>query len=270
MMPFTLPGLKQRSHRQRLALFFVVLSCSLCPKIAWSQFNITVEQFDQWVFSNTGNEQGARAAMKSRVETEIMKLESQLLPLSDTQKDKIRLAGSGDIKRFFDDYAEAREKFLAMGEIGQEKINEAYQLASPLMQRLNQGLFGDDSLLQKVAYSTLTPVQTELVEERRKIVRQRQTDRVFRVFIAQLENTIPITGEQRVKLSELLRNRIKLKKPGSQHSDAVIYLKLSELPEKVFEPIFDEQQITALNALFRHGRGMRAFLIRQGAIDENE
>ena len=76
--------------------------------------------------------------------------------LSESQKQKLRLAGQGDIKRFFDRVADS-----SGSSAGQTDPNQnIWQEIQPLQIELNTGLFGDESLFAKTIKRTLDREQT--------------------------------------------------------------------------------------------------------------
>jgi hypothetical protein len=68
--------------------------------------------------------------------------------LTDSQRAKLRLAGRGDIKRFFDAVEDKRREF----ERDRHSLRtglEALRRLEPLSQVFNEGPFGDGSLFAK-------------------------------------------------------------------------------------------------------------------------
>ncbi len=233
-------------------------------------FQITQTQFESWIFSGMQNSIAARKALTERIEIEIDRVE-QFTPLEESQKKNIRFAGKGDISRFFMDVDEAIEKFKqkeAQGEIGQDQINELYQLAMPLQQRLNKGLFGADSLLKKVARATVNDQQAAELKKRQRNQEKRKLELAYAAYVGNLNRHVPMTTKQRDAFLGLLRNDVKISSPSGQYLTYVIMIKLSELPAEKIEAIFDDAQINAIRSMFPQAKMIKASLKQMGAWDE--
>ena len=110
-----------------------------------------LEQMDQWVFGRYGGSGGAHSKLDSSLLLRIQDLE-RTCGITEAQKMKLRLAGRGDIKRFFDRLEELKRKLQQ----GQNDPNaNIWQAIQPLQVELNTGLFGDDSLYAKTIKRTL-------------------------------------------------------------------------------------------------------------------
>ena len=123
--------------------------------------------------------------------------------ITEAQKNKLRLAGRGDIKRFFDKVEALKRKFQQ----GQNDPNaNIWQEIQPLQVELNAGLFGDDSIYAKTIRRTLSPEQAARFES---LSRERTTSR-FRAtvewFVAHLDKGLGLTDSQRQRFVELLVN----------------------------------------------------------------
>ena len=108
--------------------------------------------FDQWVLGGRNRDQ-IENQLKSLLTLHVESA-NRACELSAAQREKLRLAGEGDLKRLFGAIDQAREKF---GEVGQDqqKLNECYQQASILQTKMQSGVFDESSLYQKVLRQTL-------------------------------------------------------------------------------------------------------------------
>src|SRR6056297_2230411 len=106
--------------------FVLVAGLHLGARTASGQQNvITLQQFDAWIFNRLGDSSSARVSLQARIDLELQRLE-RAVSLTEPQKSKIRLAGMGDIKRFFDRVKRARQEFVELGVVQQNDVNEAY------------------------------------------------------------------------------------------------------------------------------------------------
>lgn len=268
--PVQLPRKRFASLFRLIVLLFaqwVVLSPA--PVVA-QNFNIDIAQFDQWIFSNMQSPENARRLLADRVEMEIHRI-GLATELHESQKEKIRLAAKGDIKRFFDKVEEAHRKFEAMqaeGRIGQNDINEIYQLAMPLQQQLNSGLFGGDSFMQKVSRAGVNEQQAEELRRREQERQERQTESLIAYVIANLNRQIPMLSEQRQQLSDLLNENVKVKAPSAQYATHVVMIRFSELPREKISAILDAPQLKAIEKHFDQAVAMKQHLKTMGLLDE--
>ncbi len=228
---------------------------------------ITVQQFDAWIFSQMRDESNARALLKSRIELEIERLD-RVASLTDPQRAKIRLAGTGDVERFFDQVRKARQAFAELGLVQQNNINEAYQLASPLAQRLGAGLFGEESLLKKVALAVRDPEQAEAIREHEQLRLKRRKNLAIRSQVAMLGRSIPLTADQRKQLSDLISESVEVTNCPPAFYGTLIFYRLSEVPKDRLSEFLDDRQIGALETRFRQAANARAALLQLGVIDE--
>ena len=70
----------------------------------------TDEMFDQWVFQQSRNVAEARRRLDCMLALRIEEVD-RAAQLTDAQKQKLRLAGKGDMKRFFARYETVKKKF---------------------------------------------------------------------------------------------------------------------------------------------------------------
>jgi hypothetical protein len=93
--------------------------------------------------------------------------------LTEMQKQKLHLAGRGDIKRFFDSVEEERRQILMIDEnsLDRKRVDEIAQAARQLRHLLDLGPFEEGSLFTKAVYRTLTPEQAGRGEFLRETVR---------------------------------------------------------------------------------------------------
>ena len=246
----------------------LLLACFATPANAM-QFNIGVDQFDRWIFNRMQTEVATRAGLRSRIEIERIERSAEL---SESQKKKIRLAGQGDVKRFFDDVAEARQAFLALaedGQIDQAKMNEAYQLASPLAQRLNTGLFDEDSLLQKVAAGTVDEEQSRKMLARAEKVQKYRAETAIMTHLAIVCRVVPMTQKQRDALADLVRDRVKIGKAKSVYLTQLITYRLGQHEDEL-KKILDDAQMKAFGTMLDQARMFKQNLKAQGLLDDDE
>lgn len=113
------------------------------------------ENFDRWVFVDGRSEPERRKYLEEILRSKV-ELAGVLHDLTAAQRAKLRLAGRGDIKRFFDQVEDRRNAF----EIERRTFKTAYpalQRLVPLSQIYQEGPFDDGSLFAK----TLRKIEDE-------------------------------------------------------------------------------------------------------------
>jgi hypothetical protein len=113
------------------------------------------ENFDRWIFGEGMDEQGRRIKLQSLLMEKIGRVMKDR-DINGAQLRKLRLAGSGDIKRFFDRVEGRRPEF----EVARKNFNAGRMLLrelEPLSTEFEDGPFGDDSFFAK----TLKKIEDE-------------------------------------------------------------------------------------------------------------
>jgi hypothetical protein len=224
------------------------------------------DQMDQWVFGRLGGSAGAHAKLDSAL---LLRIETvdRVCRITEVQKNKLRLAGRGDIKRFFDKVEALKRKFQQ----GQNDPNaNIWQEIQPLTIELNDGLFGDDSLYAKTIGRTLSPEQAarfQIQESERAAVRYHAT---IDWFISHLDKGLGMTEDQRRRFSELLASDTHPPRRFGQGDYWYLMLQITRLPEAKVRPIFDEPQWRLLTHQFPQGRGMAQRLKLLGVLVDDK
>ncbi|MDA0282152.1 MAG: hypothetical protein O3B13_00990 [Planctomycetota bacterium] len=261
------------SAQTRLLLAMVlVMSCSAYGDVVvFGQVGFTDEQFEQWVFQQYGNSTTARTKLNESLELYTEDVHRSC-DLSDSQLRKLRLAGRGDVERFFRRFAEAKEKFQKIRN-DQQKVNQIWQDISPLQMQLSSGLFDRDSLLQKSLVNTINRQQflqyTKLDDERRRFHHESK----IKLVITMLDQAAPITAEQRRRLTELLREETSPSRKGGQYEYYAMMYQVAQISEPKLKPILDDVQWQVFNQQLAQMRGMEQWLKQNGMLpngDEDE
>lgn len=226
---------------------------------------IGIEQFERWIFQNSNAEQ-ARMTFASKIELEITRIE-QATTLLEAQKERIRLAGQGDLKRFYDRVEKVRREFRAMEQgLNQNNVNEVHQLTLPLQAEVRRGLFGPGSLLQKVVAATLDEQQLEIMRLEAERQQKLKMENAVMVYLTQLGRLIPMTAAQRQALLDLALANMKSFNVDDRYANYLVRYRLSMIPIAEFEPIFDEAQLTSLQKNLQQGQALKQMLQQQGAL----
>ena len=225
------------------------------------------ENFDQWVFGGR-NASAAKSRMDSLLTMKIEEVE-KTCGINEAQKAKLRLAGRGDVKRFFDRVEDKRKKFQAVKN-DQNKVNEIFQEIQPLQVTLAQGPFGEGSIFLKSLKRSLDPGQSEKYE---RVEREKQLFRYrakVDLVVAMLDNAVGFNADQRRKFAKLLVEQTKPPRKFGQWDYQVVLLQASRLPADKVKPLFDDAQWRALGQQFEQAKGMETFLLKNGFLAEDD
>ncbi len=169
----------------------------------------------------------------------------QLCGLTSAQRAKLTLAGQGDIRKFWERVGVARGNYvLAWG--NRDRMIAIWPNIQELFKEVDSEFFTKSSFFYRSVEGTLDPVQRQkYVEEQRKRERYHYEARLG-LSIAKLERGMPLRGEQRERLIDLL---VETSQPleGVGESDVAMLLNaLSQLPEHQLRSILDDVQLDAL------------------------
>jgi hypothetical protein len=133
------------------------------------------DEFDQATLGAKGAE--ARAAARRRLDSllaaRIAAMDS-ICGLSASQKQKLELAGRGDLKQLFDRVEKSRKEFQVAREDGTfDAVRNLLDTdIATLRTALRSGPFDDDSLFARVARKTLSAEQADKYDRRRQLAAQ--------------------------------------------------------------------------------------------------
>jgi hypothetical protein len=201
----------------------------------------TDEQIEGWVFGDNASE--ARQRLDSRLAMQILDLD-RACQLTDAQKTKLRLAGRGDIKRFFDRFDEFKRK-VQFTQHDAQKMQRVFQEIPHLQALLQLGLFHEDSLLVKSLRNTLSAEQFARYEERRAL---RHRENVLKaVHILEfgwegVERDSLLREDQRRDLIALITHETRPSRRPSPYDPQLLLLQLGRLPEEKLKRLFDQNQ----------------------------
>jgi hypothetical protein len=231
-----------------------------------AQFN--PEQVDQWIFSRWGGAQGAKSRLESNLELRIDDLE-RACELTDVQKKKLKLAGQGDIKRYYDRIEELKRKYGG-GPSQPNLNNNIWQEMQPLQIELNNGLFGDDSIFVKTVKNTLTALQVRRHEDltRRRVEERRRA--TIELFVVQIDKALGLSEPERGRLVELLVSETQPPKKYGQADYWYLMYQMTRLPESKIKSILDEPQWRLLSRQFTQARGMEPWLKSNGLLAQGD
>jgi len=226
-------------------------------------FEINEKWFDQWIFRGTTSGK-SKARLLALLELQVAAVDRSC-ELTEEQREKLKLAGRGDIKWLFDELDDARDQFLTVRR-DQEKFNKFWPEVQPLQGKLNSGIFDESSFFHRILKRTLDPEQTAQYDEQERRRKKFRYEAKLGVVVATLESGMPLRDEQRKRLLKLLTEKTRPPQMFGQYDYYVIMLQVARLPEEQVKPIFDDAQWRALSQHLLQAKGMEPFLKQNGFL----
>ena len=121
-----------------------------------SQFRIADGTLDKRIFGKAADRAAARTQLEKLLAHRLAGI-NKLCDLSEAQRDKLRLAGQGDIRHFFDRVERLRER--ARSDLDESGHRAVLREAALLHRSYQSGLAGGNSLFAKKVSSVLSPEQ---------------------------------------------------------------------------------------------------------------
>jgi hypothetical protein len=242
------------------------VACGAATALA-QQFQLTEAQYDSWVTNGRGK---AEELVEAQLTAQIGRLD-EACNLSDDQRQKLLLAGRGDLDRYLADVAAVRTKLVGQ-KYEQRKLSEVYGEIRPLAQRLEQGVLGAGSLFQKVKSSVLD-------DEQRAAYLRWASERSsyhyrakLKLFVAALDQLAPMSGEQRKRLVELLidSTRPPNRQSGSQLDWWYVVVQAADAPQDKLAEILDNAQLRSFQQAVRQAPQFRQMLKMQSVVPFDE
>jgi hypothetical protein len=229
-------------------------------------FVMADENFEQWIFREFQNAAGARGRLDSLLTLNIETV-AGACGLSEAQRQKLWLAGRGDIKRFFDSVDELRRKFQSV-KTDQNRLQELFRDVQPFHATIAAGPFGETSIFFKALKNTLTSEQSALYEE---AARQRRAF-LYRArieeLVVKLDEALTFRASQRRQLGKVLLEETRPPVQFGVYDDYVMLWQAAKIPEEKLKPVFDDRQWRTLTRHFEKVRGLEPFLKSNGLLPD--
>jgi hypothetical protein len=217
---------------------------------------------DRWMFGKNRTEAKAREDFEKQLKLAIESID-RACKLTVGQKEKLRLAGAGDITLYFAEVDNIRAEFDGAAQHPNE-VNRLLQRIQPLQQRMHS-LFGPGSILKRVSDQVLEQSQRSRLEKAEAERLRFSFDAALKTMITKVERARPLSAAQREELMKLLKDAEGPKVHGRYMQHFVMYSLAKMQPQ--LRRILDKQQLAAMDSLFRQGLQMERMLKQQGYID---
>ncbi len=224
---------------------------------------LRVPDFDQWMLGGK-----TRDSIENQLRSQLLlHVESvnRACELSNAQREKLQLAGDGDLDRLFRAVEQLREEFREVGE-DRKKLQTAERKVSALQIKLEGGVFDDSSLFQKVLRLTLDRDQLARYDRQERERRKFHYEGKIELAVANLEVGISLRAEQRQRLIKLLLDETEPPRKFGQYDFEFIFYQAAKLEERKLRTILDEAQWPVFKNVLDQFRGMEATLKSEGYL----
>jgi hypothetical protein len=222
------------------------------------------QQFDMQIFGRVESIDGARARMNEALTRQVQTWDGQY-GLTSTQKQKLYLAGQGDIKRLLDRVEALRKEFL-LAKFDRNAVTECLREARRLRRALETPSLGNHSLLAKILATTITEEQKARHNDLVRAYQSGPFDAGVAEAAARLGGVLNLRPEQHRKLLRLLQSEIRQPRQVGGSIYAYVMHQLSKLPEDKVRPIFGDSQWKFLHELLVPWSQAEEFLENDGFI----
>ena len=229
-----------------------------------NQFVMNDENFEANVFQPSGNARQARISIENKLKLQINEI-NRICKLDDTQIQKLKLAASSDVRRFFEEVDVIRKKFKA-GKHDQNAWNQVWQEIHPLQTKMAGGLFGESSFFSKSVRKTLSEEQCAkydaVVAERRRFRYKCSIETSMTHF----EDAVPLSHSQHEAIVALMLEETQPPLVFGQYDHHAVMYRFSRVSESKLKSILDDRQWTMAKVQINQNRGMEQFLVQNGII----
>lgn len=226
---------------------------------------------EQWLFNGQAKFSTARQNLEKKLDAKLNVI-SRVCELTQEQRAKLHLAGSGDINRFLRECQKMQRGFDATD---QQKMNNLWQELQPLRNRFNASLFENNSMFARVQKSALEKEQFKVLERRRRERLEFAVETAIHQVIAQFDNAAPLNSESRKALTDLLTESVPL--PAAmdttqqrQLAQQYVLFSCSKIPPEKLEAIVGEENWRILSQGIQNCAGYLSHFQSIGMIKKEE
>lgn len=195
---------------------------------------------DAWVYGNRGNRGLSQQTLENRLDMKVDEI-ARAAGMTEQQRQKLHLAGLGDIRHFADRVDAIKLKHQAT-EFSQQEWNAIFQELRPLQADLRRGLFGADSLFDKTLHTILSSEQAERYN-RAEFDRQLFQHRArVEMTVLRFAKALALRDEQRKRLTEILLKRTQPMSATGQSDQFLIMAQMTQIHDDELKPLFDDKQ----------------------------
>ncbi len=218
---------------------------------------------DQQVFNTFGGREKLRERLEAQLDLRLETVEREFA-LSPIQERKLRLAGHGDIERFYKE-ADALTRPQPTRDPG---IRSVLLQARQLRARVLDGVLNEGSLfagtLRNISRDTPKPESSKVADRQGRL-----QSNTIDWFARNMGRGLALTQEQEEALARLLNDRIHLPRNKTTYLYYYLMLQVGKMDEHALQPIFDEVQWLAFQSFLQAGVARSKQLVRLGYLEED-
>ena len=230
--------------------------------------SVSPKLVDSYIYAEHQTETGCREWLDACLRLKVNEI-GKLFGLSQTQKDKLELAGKGDIDRFVRRVDELKGKWQPR-RVPQAQFNAMARETWPLQQLLGHGLFESGSLFQKTLLTTLRPDQAAHYEQNDRERREYRNEAYVELVVIQLDAILGLSDDQRQRLLQLLLDRDSRVARFRSVRTSRRAGGMSRLPDDTFLSLFDPGQWRQLKLKLATARSTVATFKQLGLVFDDD
>jgi hypothetical protein len=227
-----------------------------------------VQEFKVMAFGR-GDKDQARRRLETRLKYRIDQIDRDC-KLSPEQRQKLSVAGRGDIRRVFAEIEEFSSKMasngVALQRMGREQLAKAIRYRESVM---NVDCFGGGSLFSKVLRKTLSPQQLAVCESALKDAASARHRATIRWAIGSMEPWLQLSQKQRDRLESLLSEKTRPPRKFGAYDYYGLIFQASKLPEKELKSIFNDVQWQKVQQQIAEARRLEETLRIEGFLPDD-
>jgi len=237
------------------------------PPAAANVFVMSDQQLEAWVFGGRNNRAQGLDRFNAMLNVRIDAINHTCV-LSEAQKQRLQLAGRGDIKRFRDHLSELKKKFNG-AKLDQNEIQNVFQEIQPLQLEWQAGIFGPSSLFSRVISRTLEPQQLAKYEQEESTRRKDQYKAKVKLGVAMMAKRVAMNSKQCEEIERLLLETTRPPNKFGPYDYYVVLFQVSKLPQDKLKSIFDDLQLRGLAPFLQQAKGLEQTLKSGGFLPED-
>jgi hypothetical protein len=228
--------------------------------------NDTAATIDSYVYG--GDESRRRELLEESLQLKINEI-GKTFGLSDRDKEKLELAGKGDVGRFIRRVDQLKDKWPP-DRAPEAQHNALARETWPLANALGQGLFEHDSLFFKALAATLRSDQLARYEQIGHERRRYRYQAHLELVLMQLNSFLGLSNDQRNRLANLIADKTHPIRCPDGLECRVVLAQMSRLPAENLRPLFDASQWRQLQTKLDEARRDSMWLKQWGIVFDSE
>lgn len=220
---------------------------------------VFVRHIQNKLFARYGSAAAAKNKLHQDLEAWIDRLD-RTRHLSLAQRSKLVLAGRHDIESFFREAADLQNSQM-------DDLRELSRQIQNLEARIKEGICSEGSVLSKVARRVIA----ESKNQDQNIVAPDRTEfshrAALKIAIAEIEQLVPLTSDQRTDLLEYLMEKREIRKRPTK-CDVIGAINVVNRQKENLDSILTKQQIAALDSAIKSAAAGMLTRLKLEFVDE--